>query len=216
LRVVRFSFIDARGVGHIFACTVSDVGSVRPPPIRRFMARCASGDFWSSRAIGVPQKPESFALVWCANGGRGEQTPFRIEPEDGKIGEDTIEPSGSNNVGDVLQQHKSRSHVADDPPSVGPEMPLVLKSISSSGAAERLAWETGSDEIHSATPLATVEGGEVRPDRSPIHCLVAHPRHESGRGVGVPLNVTYGSGVDAGESQGELEAPVTGAEVQGM
>jgi len=127
LRVVRFSFIDARGVGrifraalvrfvlsnpsplqsravgvgHIFACTVSEVGSVRPPPIRCFIARCAPGDFWSSRATGVPHiltvasvvpcvghKPEPFALVGGTNGGCGEQTPFRIEPEDGKVIED--------------------------------------------------------------------------------------------------------------------------------
>ncbi len=52
--MVRFSFIDALGVGHILAWTVSDVASLRPPPIRSFIARCASGDFWSSRATGVP------------------------------------------------------------------------------------------------------------------------------------------------------------------
>jgi hypothetical protein len=87
------------------------------------MARCASGDFWSSRATGVPhiaddfrrfecwkpsvgippdpsfacgvgQEPEPLPLVGCANGGRGEQTPFRIEPEVGKVGADVRKPSG--------------------------------------------------------------------------------------------------------------------------
>ena len=43
--VVRFSLIDARGVGHIFDMTVSDVTAVRLPPILVFIARCASGDF---------------------------------------------------------------------------------------------------------------------------------------------------------------------------
>lgn len=213
LRVVRFSFIDALGVGHIFTCTVSDVIAVRLPPIRSFIARCASGDFWSSCAVGVAQEPEPLALMRCANGGCGEHTPLRIEPVDGKVSEDVIQPSGSNNVGDVLQQHKSRSHVADDPPSEGPEMPLVVKTTLLSGTGERLARETGSDEIHSPTPRATVEGGEVRPDRSLIQGLVRHPRHEYGRCVAVPLNVSHGSGVDAGESQSELEPSVAGAEV---
>lgn len=94
-------------------------------------------------------------------------------------------------------------------------MPLVVKTTLLSGTGERLAWQTGSDEIHSATPRATVEGGEVRPDRSLIQGLVCHPRHESGRCVAVPLNVSHGSGVNAGESQAELEASVSGAEMYG-
>jgi hypothetical protein len=37
---------SARGVGHIFATTVSEVGFVRGPPfMRAFIAKCASGDF---------------------------------------------------------------------------------------------------------------------------------------------------------------------------
>jgi hypothetical protein len=42
-----------------------------------------------------------------------------------------------------------------------------------------------------------------------------HPGHESGRCVGVPLNVSHGSGIDAGESEGEFKPSVAGAEVQG-
>jgi hypothetical protein len=80
------------------------------------------------------------------------------------------------------------------------------------GDAERLAGETGSDEIHAAAPWATVEGGEVRPDRSLIQPRLCHPRHESGRCVGIPLNVSHGSG-DA--AQGKLESSVAGAEVEG-
>ena len=43
-----------------------------------------------------------------------------------------------------------------------------------------------------------------------------HTGDESGRCVGVPLNVSHGSGVDTGKSQCELEASVAGAEVDGM
>ena len=80
---------------------------------------CASGDFWSSRATGVPHiatlcfsvgrkssrlcavdplvpscprgvghEPEPLAFMRGTNGGRVEQTPFRIEPEVGKVSED--------------------------------------------------------------------------------------------------------------------------------
>jgi hypothetical protein len=41
-----------------------------------------------SCAVGVPQEPEALASVGGANVGCGEQTPLRIEPEVGKVGED--------------------------------------------------------------------------------------------------------------------------------
>jgi hypothetical protein len=148
------------------------------------------------------------------NGRRGEQTPFRIEPEDGKVGED-VRQTVPNKSGDVLHEHESRSHVSDDPGDVGPEPSLVIDTSTLPGRGERLAGETGSDEIHSSTPRCTVERCEVRPDRSRIQGLVFHPRHESGRCVGIPLNVSHGSASDAGESQGELEPSVAGAEMDG-
>jgi hypothetical protein len=49
-----------------------------------------------------------------------------------------------------------------------------------------------------------------------IQGLVCHPRHEYGRCVAVPLNVNHGDGGDSGESEGEIEAAVPGAEVEGM
>jgi hypothetical protein len=253
----------AHGVGHIFTCTVSDVAVLRP--IASFIAMCASGDFWSSRATGVPhirtarsvsvpvqpsssasgllpddfasscrpscvdliplpaipscalgvsQQPDPFASVRCANGGRREQTPFRIEPEVGKLGEDVRQPE-SNKLGDVLQEDEGRSHVSDDPGDVGPEPSLVIDTSTLPGLREGLAGEAGSDEIHASTPRSSVERDEVRPDRRLIQVRVVHPRHESGRCVGVPLNVSHGSGVDAGESQSELEPSVAGAEMQG-
>ena len=165
-------------------------------------------------AIGVGQEPEPFPSVRGSNVGRGEQTPFRIEPEFGKVGEDVRKPE-SNKVGHVLQEDEARSHVSDDPGNVWPQPSLVIDTTALAGLGERLAGETGSDEIHPATPRATVEGGEVRPDRSLIQGLVLHPRHESGRCVGVPLDVSHGSGWDAGESQGKLEPSVAGAQVEG-
>ena len=127
-----------------------------------------------------------------------------------------LEPSvlGENNVGDVLQQDESGSQVSDDPFGHRPQVTSIVKTALLSRTRERLAGETGSDEVHASSERASVEGVEVRPDRSAIQGRVFHPCHESGRCVGVPLNVSHGSGVDAGESQGELEPVVPGAHVE--
>lgn len=75
--------------------------------------------------------------------------------------------------------------------------------------------ETGSDDIHPAMPRATVEGGDVIPDRRLIQVRFFHPRHEDGRCVGVPLNTSHGSYVDAGESESELESSVSVEQAEG-
>ena len=192
-------------------CCRNDSGHWRAVAFVRFVS--ANPSPLQSRAIGVGHEPKPLALVRGANGGRGEQTPLRIEPEVGKVGEDVREPE-PNKLGDVLQQDESRSHVTDDPCDVRPEPPIIVNSTLLPGRAERLAGEAGSDEIHSATPRATVEGGEVIPHKSLIQPRLAHPLHEDGRCVGVPLNVSHGSYPCHGP-QGKLESSVAGAEVQG-
>ena len=142
------------------------------------------------------------------NGGRCETTPLRIEPERGKVGEDVREP-GPNKSGDVLQEDVARSHVSDDPGNVWPDPSLVIDTSTFAGGAEWLAGETGSDEIHSAAPRSAVEGREIVPNRRSIQGLVFHPRHESGRRVGVPLNVTNGAGSEPCEPSGKLETSVS-------
>lgn len=200
----RFAPSAALGVGQIrTAASVSVTFFPSTPP-----------DAFASVAVAVGQDPDPLPLVRCASLGRGVQTPLRIEPEVGKVGEDVREP-GPNKSGDVLQENESRSHVTDEPSDGRPEPPVIVSSTLLSCRRERLTGEPGSDEIHASTPRCTVERGEVRPDRSAIQGRVVHPRHESGRCVGVPLNVSHGSGRDSGESEGELESSVTGAEMQG-
>jgi hypothetical protein len=166
-----------------------------------------------SLAVGVGQEPEAFAFVGGTNGGCGEQTPFRIEPELGKVVEDFGE-SVSNNTWHVLQHDESRSHLTNDAGDVRPEPTVIVNSTPLSGQAERLTWETGSDEIHSSTPRCAVEGFNVIPDRCLIQPRLRHPFHENGRRVGVPLNVSHGSYPCHG-SQRELESSVTGTEMKG-
>jgi hypothetical protein len=92
---------------------------------------------------------------------------------------------------------------------------MIVKALALTGRGERLAGEAGRDDVHASSERASVEGVEVRPDRSLIQGLVFHPRHEHGRCVGVPLNVSHGDGGDSGESEGELEAAVPATEVEG-
>jgi len=127
-----------------------------------------------------------------------------------------VREPGPNKSGDVLQEHVARSHVTDDPSDGRPEPPVIVSTLSLSGSGERLTRETGSDELHSASPRLSVERVEVRPDRSEIQPLLLHPLHEDGRCVAVPLNVTHGSAFHAGVSEAELETSVAGAEVEGM
>jgi hypothetical protein len=136
------------------------------------------------------------------------QTPFRIEPELGKITEDKRQTS-PNKLGDVFQEHKSRSHCTNDSFDGRPEPALVINAFLGTSETEGLTGETGSDAIHSATPRLAIEGREIVPDRCLIQVLLCHPRHKSGRRETVPLNVTYGSGCDSSESQSKLEAPVS-------
>lgn len=195
----------AFGVGHCLAAPLSSGSAPLSPD--RIPLPC------TSVAFGVGHDPDALASVRCSNGCRAEQAPFRIEPEVGKVVEDMGEPE-SNKLGDVLQQDESGSQVSDDGCDGWPEPALIVSSTLLPSRAERLARETGSDEIHSATPRAAVEGGEVIPDRSLIQTRLRHPLHENGRCVGVPLNVSHGSYPCHG-SEGELESSVAGAEVDG-
>ncbi len=167
-----------------------------------------------SLAVGVGQKPPALPVVGCANLGRGEQTPFRIEPEVGKVTEDESQ-AVSDDSSHVLQEDVLGSHFTDDAGDVRPEPSFIAHPPLPASCAERLAGESGSDEIHRSTPRCAVEGAEIVPDRRWIQGLVFHPRHEDGRCVGVPLNVSHGDCGNSGNAEPKLEASVARAEVEG-
>ena len=94
----------------------------------------------------------------------------------------------------------------------GPEVPRVLRAPALARDGERLARIARSDDVHRAAPRAAVEGGNIVPDRRRIQGRVFHPRHEDGRGVGVPLDVTHSTISWAREMQPEVEPAGAGAE----
>ena len=113
---------------------------------------------------------------------------------------------------DVFEEAKRRFDLADDAFDVRPEMSWVFVAELSSGDAERLAWVTAMHDIHDAAPRSAVKSGNVVPDRRLIQGFVCHPRHESGCGVGVPLDITNSSISLDSDVQSEVEASGSGAE----
>lgn len=93
-----------------------------------------------------------------------------------------------------------------------PEMPRVVRAPSLARDGERLARIARSDDVHRAAPRAAVEGSNGVPDRCAIQGRVFHPRHEDGRGVGVPLDMTHSAISGACEVQSEVETAGAGAE----
>ncbi len=91
-----------------------------------------------------------------------------------------------------------------------PEPAIVVESVFLSSCTPRLTRETSSEEIHSAAPRSAVERSNVAPNRSAIQGRVFHTGDESGRCVGIPLNVSHGSGGDSGELEAEAESSVSG------
>ena len=115
-------------------------------------------------------------------------------------------------MGDVLEEHEGRLGLGDDAGDMRPEVPRVVHAAALARDGERLARIARSDDVHGAAPRAAVEGGKVVPDRCRIQGRVFHPRHEDGRGVGVPLDMTHSAISVACEVQPEVEPAGAGAE----
>ena len=77
-------------------------------------------------------------------------------------------------------------------------MARIVCAKTLAGQAEGLAGVSSGDNertevFHAFTELRATDAGNVVPHRSLIQGRVRHPRHESGRRVGFPLNVSHGS-----------------------
>jgi hypothetical protein len=149
--------------------------------------------------------------------GSSDTSPGPQVPQLGQVGEDLSEHfalgsgvSGNKlsceQAADVFEEHERGFHLADNPGDVVPEIPGVLCGSSASGEGERLARESGRDDIHSATPRATVERSHVIPDRSRGQAAVEHACRQDPRDIGFPLDVTNTSvGISEGKSEPEFE-----------
>lgn len=113
--------------------------------------------------------------------------------------------------GYVLEEDEGGCGLGDDPGDIGPEVAGVVGSTAVSAKAEGLAGITGSDDMNAAAPRAAVEGSQIVPDRSRSQGRVCHPRHESGCGETVSLDMTYSAVSGHCDVQAEIKASDTGA-----
>ena len=113
---------------------------------------------------------------------------------------------------DILKEDERRLDLADDAGDMWPEVTRILAAKPSACDAERLARITRSDDVHRAAPWAAIETGNVVPDNSLIQGRVFHPRHESGCGEGLPLDIAHSTISGEGKVQSEVEPASAGAE----
>jgi len=139
--------------------------------------------FLESAFVGVgnlTDNPQPIPLVIGANGRRWYTIPLRIIPALGQVPENSakIRSPSSNRAAQswyVLQQNVSRSYIANDPCSVGPEIAFVFLSEPLSCPTERLTRESRSDNIHASTPGSPVERSHIAPNRRVIEVSIPDP-----------------------------------------
>ena len=139
------------------------------------------------RVVGVGQKEQPFPGVRRADFCRCKDACLNLVTHCEKVFSDVFEAEADVSE-DVFSEEERRLYLSEDSADVRPQMARVFLAEALSTIAERLAWITGSEEIHSSAPRSAVEGDKVRPDRRFIQGRVFHPGHESGRGVGVSLD----------------------------
>jgi len=164
-----------------------------------------------SRPLGKDEQP--FALVGRADFRRREQARRKsvahADQASGDLGKAEAEM-----MGDILEEDEGRGAFSDDAGDMGPEVAGIVCALALARDAERLARVARSDDVHRSTPRAAVECGNIVPDRSLRQGLVFHPRHEDGRGISVPFDMTYSSVLGAGDVQPEFQPACAGAERQ--
>jgi hypothetical protein len=201
--VCRFSLALARGVGQ------SRSSSVRFPPLERVPEQARGVGQLVALADGEDEEP--LPLVGRADFRRREEACRKAvahaDQSAGDFGEAEAEM-----MGDILEEDEGRLDLPDDPGDMRPEMARIVRATASSRDRERLARIARSDDVHRTAPRAAVEGSNIVPDNSLIHGRVFHPRHEDGRGVGVPLDMTHSAISGACEVQPEVEPAGAGAE----
>ena len=193
----------ASGVGQ------SRIISVRLPPLERVPEQARGVGQVVALADGKDEEP--LALVGRADFRRREEACRKAvahaDQSCGDFGEAEAEM-----MGDILEEDEGRFDLADDAGDMRPEVARVVGAPAFARDGERLARIARSDDVHRAAPWAAVEGGNVVPERRAIQGRVFHPRHEDGRGVGVPLDVTHSAISGACEVQPEVESASAGAE----
>ncbi len=154
---------------------------------------------------------EAFPLVGRADFRRRKQSCRKpvahADQSAGDFGEAEAEM-----MGDIFEEDEGRFAFADDPGDMRPEVARIVRAPALARHAERLARISRRDDIHRAAPRLAVECGNVVPERRVIQGLVFHPRHESGRSEGFPLDMAHSSISGQGEGETEIDPARAGAQ----
>ena len=112
---------------------------------------------------------------------------------------------------DIFEEAPFRGNFLDDAGDLGPEVARVILAAPLAAQGEGLARISGRDEMNLAAPWFAVKGSQIVPDKSRIQGRVSRPRHESGRGETVSLDITQGAISGFCEMQSKIEPTDTGA-----
>jgi hypothetical protein len=179
-----------------------------------------------SPAIGVGQKPgwvgepvslavsqgeEPLASVGRTDLRRREEARRKPVAHADQVSGD-LGKSEAEMMGDVFEEDERRTALPDDARNVRPEVARVGRAEPPPGDRKWLTRIARQQDVQRAAPRAAVEGSNVVPDRRAIQGRVFHPRHEHGRGVGLPLDVTQSAISGTGEQDAEVEPAGAGAE----
>jgi hypothetical protein len=162
-------------------------------------------------AFAVGENEEPLAPVGRADFRRREEARRKSVAQADQVSGD-LGKSEAEMMGDILEEDEGRLDLADDASDVRPKVPRVRRAESPAGDREWLARISRAEDVHRVPPRSAVEGGNVVPDNRAIQGRVFHPRHEHGRGVGFPLDVTQSAISGTGEEDPEVESAGAGAE----
>ncbi len=138
----------------------------------------------------------------CANLRRAEEARLIVVPQSRKSIADRSIPGKEG--WDVLDEDQGGTHLTNEPHEMRPERAFVLVAASPSRDRVGLAGEACRDEVHRTAPAATIEGGEVVPDRCRVQIARFHKRDQARGGKGLPLHDTD-SAVPGAEDETEAE-----------
>lgn len=110
---------------------------------------------------------------------------------------------------DVFREDDRGPGLGDDALDIGPQVPGIVSPAPFSRLAEWLAGITGREDMNAAAPRSAVKGFEIVPYRRRIQGRVRHPRHESGRRMSFPLDVTNSAISGLGDADAEIEPGIS-------
>lgn len=153
--------------------------------------------------------------------------PFRIPPAVGQLAHDSGTcpfkneaigfvhngGCGTSDACDVLQKEERRSAIGGDAQDfVEQPAARAIEARTASGDGDVLTRESRNDAIHESAPVFAIEGLDIVPNRSLIQRRTFHSRHESGRCIGVPLDVTHTAIVESEQIESGARAFVEHAD----